>query len=746
MKMIMLDLKRRVLGLVLCGLAAFARGGSVADGACRAVSAEEVRSALESLDVYVREGDTAFRLLSVAEAQAVVEDVFAKERPYRGKRIQARLKRLLSEGWAVMAYCEGPDFNDLRVGKYYLIHLVPDMTRPEVDADGCRRVAAPRQVLGVHNVEFVLEDPHVISGYIPSAKPVSEKVPFLGELRRFALVGEDQERPPVTRELIADVETVRLQSLTHLDASDQGEPVDFVRGNYLVTLHVRAALTGTNDFARFSFPVVYDSRDHLSVTRDWRWLYYRGITLSVGFAKDKNGEERIVRIDPVLPYPPYEKKGIRLCEESRELAEDSFAPVVAQEGAVKKSLFVKYGDHTLVRFGAAENLIEGPLGACPDFNATSFIRVWTDGAQANPDYWRNAWFSWDTAGFDRMGLRWPASRVDLAPALERMPAAATLPFSLRGLRYPAVSIRPPATMKDVADFFTAASRPLDAARRSFTFTADASCATRAARPYAAKDVDAFTAFREVCDRNGCAYEVSGTNVTIRAEFAEADCRPPDVAALHAELTSLGFASVKGATYVKGYFRPGVGVEKRDDMDEEAESLNKRIEDEHMPSCRADVGTDGVTWEKPSAADTNRMMVVALGCTWWEAPREECYEESVRLPREAAKLIFALEEGWAVDTYKALVFALQIHEIGLQTEARRIFEQLWDHPRTARQALQRLRETLARVGTDWTTEEAWRRAKGREIEEVWHREAWGHREPEPQAVDDDDEEEEDDDEE
>ena len=98
MKMIMLDLKRRVLGLVLCGLAAFARGGSVADGACRTVSAEEVRSALESLDVYVREDDTAFRLLSVAEAQAVVEDVFSKERPYRAKRIQARLKRLLAEG------------------------------------------------------------------------------------------------------------------------------------------------------------------------------------------------------------------------------------------------------------------------------------------------------------------------------------------------------------------------------------------------------------------------------------------------------------------------------------------------------------------------------------------------------------------------------------------------------------------------------------------------------------------------
>ena len=688
MKMVMLDLKRRVLGLVLCGLAAFVRGGSVADGACRSVSAEEVRSALESLDVYLREGDTAFRLLSVAEAQAVVEDVFAKERPYRAKRIQARLKRLLSEGWAVMAYCEGPDCRDLRVGKYYLIHLVPDMTRPEVDADGCRRVAAPRQVLGVHNVEFDLEDPHVISGYIPSAKPVSEKVPFLGVPRRFALVGEDQERPPVTRELIADVETVRLQSLTHLDASDQGEPVDFVRGNYLVTLHVRAALTGTNDFARFSFPVVYDSRDHLSVTRDWRWLYYRGMTLSVGFAKDKNGEERIVRIDPVLPYPPYEKKGIRLYEESRELAEDSFAPVVAQEGTVKKSLFVKYGDHTLVRFGAAENLIEGPLGACPDFNATSFIRVWTDGAQANPDYWRNAWFSWDTAGFDRMGLRWPASRVDLAPASERMPAAATLPFVLRGLRYPVVSFRPPATMKDVADFFTVATKPMDAARRSFTFTADASCANRAARPYAAKDVDAFTAFREVCDRNGCAFEVSGTNVTIRAEFAEADCRPPDVAALHAELTSLGFASVKGAGNEFARFGLNAGVEQPDEKE------------------------DG----------------------------------PVRLPRAVAKLVFALEEGWEVDAYKALVFALQIHEIGLQAEARRIFELLWDHPRTARQALQRLREMLARVGTDWTTEEAWRQAKGREIEEVWHREAWGLREPEPPAVDDDEEEEEDDDEE
>lgn len=641
MKMDMLDLKRLVLVLCLCGLAVFARGGSVADGECPVVSAEEVRSALEGLDVYVRKDVTAFRLLPVAEAQAVVEDVFAKERMYRAKRIQVRLKRLLSEGQAVMAYCEEPSCRKPCVGKYFLIHLVPDMTRPEVDTDGWRRIAAPRQVLGVHTVEFELEDPRVIRGYTPSAKPVSEKVPFLGAPRQFALVGEDQERPPVTRELIADVETVRLQSMTHLDASDQESYEYYVCGNYLVTLHVRAALMGTNDFARFSFPVVYDSRDHLSVTRDWRWLYYRGMTLSVGFAQCEDGEERIVRIDPVLPYPPYEKKGIRLYEENKELAEDSFAPVVAQEGTAKKSLFVKYGDHTLVRFGAAENLIEGPLGACPDFNATSFIRVWTDGAQANPDYWRNAWFGWDTAGFDRMDLRWPASRVDLAPALKRMPAAATLPFSLRGLRYPAVSFRPPATMKDVADFFTAASRPLDAARRSFTFTADASCANRLVRPYAAKDVDAFTAFREVCDRNGCAFEVSGTNVTIRAEFAAADCRPPDVAALHAELTSLGFASVKGAGNEFARFGLNAGVEQPDEKE------------------------DG----------------------------------PVRLPRAVAKLVFALEEGWEVDTYKALVFALQIHEIGLQTEARRIFELLWDHPRTARQALQRLRETLTVVDKD-----------------------------------------------
>ena len=78
-------------------------------------------------------------------------------------------------------------------------------------------------------------------------------------------------------------------------------------------------------------------------------------------------------------------------EADRELY--GWAMVSDNDESPIREVAVNYGDHTIVRYSAPSNLLSGVYGDIPDFSAQVDITVWTDGAEARPDYWRDAWFA-----------------------------------------------------------------------------------------------------------------------------------------------------------------------------------------------------------------------------------------------------------------------------------------------------------------------------------------------------------------
>ena len=714
-----------VVALSLSLRAAAAEWPAFTDGESALIAPEEVKSALRAYDSWLT--NEVYRLSTDAAVRAI-DEVFAKDDDYSPETRRRRLKRLLSDGMGVMyAYDTVSNGRGGKVEMYHnllLLHLMPEAALPS------REVYSPDICYDRAFWQYgKLED---LSVYASSVRTLFR--PLLGAVRRFEAAESRAES--VAREVVADVETVRLLSLTHLDASafpgigdeDRYDVVDVdengeetcrtppeSRANYLVTLRVRQGETG---FKRFSFPVVFGPQP---LTREGAWLFYRGITLAVGFASS-NGVERVARIDPVLPYPPYTKEGIRVYD--REGASDmedmgeAFAGVASGDSRLdqERALCLNYGDHTFVQFTSGTNAVEGMCGSYPELGSSVRIEVWTDGPGSDPDYWRDAWFS-----YNRDDESWESSSVRVKPALECFEDFdyGAFRFSWRGIRFPSVSFRPPATVKDFADYLTLATKPMGAGRRLYRVTADASCAGRAIRAYEAKDVEAFALLEKVCFLNGCSFDVKGTNVTIKAELSDAELVPPDLDELLGELTAAGMASVKGADYAAGWFNSAV----KGDYDDEREVL---------PSNGYYYGADwpgrvGNTWTLPVEGNTNLVRFLAYDCVWWEVARGEdvtatrfnvnCFipadNGTVRLRREIAKLTFALEENPdAVKPARALAFALQLHSAGLRNEAARITELLWRRPKNACEALKEFRAQVADTRGKYPTVEAWRKGSAR----------------------------------
>jgi len=365
-----------------------------ADGESGQIASEEVKSALRAYDSWLT--NEVYRLSTDAAVRAI-DEVFAKDDDYSPETRRRRLKRLLSDGLGVMyAYDTVSNGRGGKVEMYHnllLLHLMPEAALPS------REVYSPDICYDRAFWQYgKLED---LSVYASSVRTLFR--PLLGAVRRFEAAESRAES--VTREVVADVETVRLLSLTHLDASafpgigdeDRYDVIDVdengeetsrtppeSRANYLVTLRVRQGETG---FKRFSFPVVFGPQP---LTREGAWLFYRGITLAVGFASS-NGVERVARIDPVLPYPPYTKEGIRVYD--REGASDmedmgeAFAGVASGDSRLdqERALCLNYGDHTFVQFTSGTNAVEGMCGSYPELGSSVRIEVWTDGPGSDPD-------------------------------------------------------------------------------------------------------------------------------------------------------------------------------------------------------------------------------------------------------------------------------------------------------------------------------------------------------------------------
>lgn len=653
------------------------------------------------------------RRLSTEEAVRVVDEVFALDDDFKPEDVRRKMRRLLTDGFGVMTCttefsgrASGSDA-PVRTFRYRLVHLVPELSLPVRDEWG-KAPYRPELCVPVDKGGCTSDKLQNVVAWC-TTDPVAWHRDVMGSVRRFEAATSRVET--VSREVVADVETVRLVSLANLasgpDEDAEAEQVEecVPQATYLVTMRLRATLAGEAGFRRFSFPVVFGPQP---LTREGAWLFYRGITLAVGFASS-NGVERVARIDPVLPYPPYTKEGIRVYDhEGASEMEDTgeaFAGVASGDSRLdqERALCLNYGDHTFVQFTSGTNAVEGMCGSYPELGSSVRIEVWTDGAGSDPDYWRDAWFSYSGEHTD-----WARSPVRVKPALVWFNDYdyGAFRFSWRGMRFQSVSFHPPATMKDFADYLNVATKPMGAGRRLYRVTADASCAGRPLRAYAAKDVGAFELLEKACELNGCAFEVKGTDVTIKAELSDAEMSPPDPDALLGELTAAGMASVKGADYAAGWFVSAV----KGDYDEEEKVLPWNGYAADWP------GRSGKTWTMPVAGNTNLVRFLAYDCVWWEVARGDdektdrfCVSEDgpVRLKREIAKLIFALEEdAEPVKPVRALAFALQIHSVGHRAEAARILELLWRRPKAACEALKEFRAHVAQTRSNYPTAAAW----------------------------------------
>ena len=653
------------------------------------------------------------RRLSTEEAVRVVDEVFALDDDFKPEDVRRKMRRLLTDGLGVMTCTTEFSRRDsgsdapVRTFWYRLVHLVPELSLPSRDEWGTALYRCTER-LPVEGSSCPDDNRQDVSAW-RTTDPVAWHRDIMGSVRRFEAATSRVET--VSREVVADVETVRLVSLADLasgpDEDAEAEQVEecVPQATYLVTMRLRATLAGEAGFRRFSFPVVFGPQP---LTREGAWLFYRGITLAVGFASS-NGVERVARIDPVLPYPPYTKEGIRVYD--REGASDmedmgeAFAGVASGDSRLdqERALCLNYGDHTFVQFTSGTNAVEGMCGSYPELGSSVRIEVWTDGAGSDPDYWRDAWFSY--SGEHNSWMRSPV-RVKPALACFEDYDHGAFKFLWRGIRFPSVSFRPPATVKDFADYLTLATKPMGAGRRLYRVTADASCAGRPLRAYAAKDAGAFELLEKACELNGCEFDVKGTNVTIKAELSDTEMSPPDPDALLGELTAAGMASVKGADYADGWFVSAV----EGDYYEEENVL-------HWNGYGADwPGRSGKTWTMPVAGNTNLVRILAYDCVWWEVARGDdektdrfrvSEDGPVRLKREIAKLIFALEEGAEpIKPVRALAFALQIHSAGHRAEAARILELLWRRPKAACEALKEFRAHVAQTRSNYPTAAAW----------------------------------------
>ncbi|MBO6121850.1 MAG: hypothetical protein J6Q49_08330, partial [Kiritimatiellae bacterium] len=210
--------------------------------------------------------------------------------------------------------------------------------------------------------------------------------------------------------VVADVEIVDLASLANLAhvEPEHGLPGEedacfehSVCATYNVDMRVREVRRGKCPFRRFCFSAVHDAVN-ASATGDW--LFFRGMTLEVGLAR-VDGKLKINRFEPVFPYPPYSKDGIRIIRSGTDdvspfLADGCVAEDVREytnwrglkDGISGSLVALQYGDRELALFASTTNLIEGLYGIFPDYGPSVKITVYGDEG-SNFDYWRNAWFA-----------------------------------------------------------------------------------------------------------------------------------------------------------------------------------------------------------------------------------------------------------------------------------------------------------------------------------------------------------------
>ena len=357
------------------------------------------------------------RCLSVEEAKKTVDEVFAKASVYQKPGRIELVKRLIDDGMATLVRYEADrergdaESADKSIKRKTVYKLFKKWMETELPEDDCGGKARIHDRLGAGT------DGDAVAVYADGTTETSREWLYEGTIIDLLGAAESLELAagaPTNAEevvVVADVEIVDLASLANLAhvEPEHGLPGEedacfehSVCATYNVDMRVRAVRRGKCPFRRFCFSAVHDAVN-ASATGDW--LFFRGMTLEVGLAR-VDGKLKINRFEPVFPYPPYSKEGIRIFRKDSD-CESPFRTVTGlipadareytnwrglKDGISGSLVALQYGDRELALFASTTNLIEGLYGIFPDYGPSVKITVYGDG-ESNFDYWRNAWFA-----------------------------------------------------------------------------------------------------------------------------------------------------------------------------------------------------------------------------------------------------------------------------------------------------------------------------------------------------------------
>ena len=514
---------------------------------------------------------------------------------------------------------------------------------------------------------------------------------------------------------VADVESVFFDSVRNMNPAcvknvtpDSYASISPV-ATYRVELLVRRVEKGAFPYERLAF--VVDPSIHRSLYEVWP--FYRGMTLGVALCRT-DGALRVRRVWPVLPYPPF-SSSVRTsaypfdhrCAQFHDsrFSINARAVDLKPDGA-KASLAVQYGEHTLAKFIARFNGIEGMYGEFPDYSCGVEVEVWTASEGANPDYWRDAWF---TSPWDHPSEPTDADFVcTVQNAEEGLDDLALLKFRWMPCRVDD-RIRQVKTLGDFAEFLNAATVCVGCGQRHYTVSVGPSAAAREAKiPVLLPGDGVFGALEEVCEKTGCEFKVDGTNVVISAWLTESEIADDSLQGRLRILEKAGFASVAGAQYAE------VSFWRRDMRD----GAPRPIDDRPLSfSSFGDYGTTGNGWIR-TAAD-GKSEALAFDSSWWPSDGGFHNLEKARLSRDIAKVRAYLRDAaessddWRYSSWRvegadrfALAFALHVHQAGYAEEAQSLFDALKLRPDAASAAFTSLLAKVREAKKDYPDFKTW----------------------------------------
>lgn len=664
---------------------------------------------------YKIDAPTNIAVYASEDARWIVDEVFlpaCKGDDASKRQPLVRMKRLFAEGLAGVFSCEGiHDSEPITAYVVFRRDLDFSFEYRSGDDGACKAWRLSRYCQGWRVDVLKKTGECARYGFRLSFLTLEQADVILEAGPDLAVAYRPEPEADAEVEVIADVESVSLVGIRFgsewpekPECGEEDGDSEFSSrqtvGTYQVTALVRKTVKGELHAERLIFPVEKPAANQCNEDEHGRWGFFRGMTLKLGLRRTADGWS-VCAVRPALPYPPYSTENITLW--TKEFPPDGRFKCcnLSMDGKVQDGLLtIQYGDHTLVRFIARSVAARCFDGEFPDYGGSVVHSVYLYGAGSDTNYWADAWFTdGPTAEIDEDE---DVSEPRVRNATGGLCDEDLVRFCWWGRKLPSVSFRPPATLADVADFFTVAMKPCgcpDVDERTLAVTADPAVAQRSVRAFSATDIDAFDVFSRVVAAAGCRFTAEGTNVTIVADFDESDLSVPRVADLERQLAAEGFASVADAEYANVYYRVRDTVGSPVGYDSSC----------FLDDPEAMLLGDG--WVRP-AADGREAQVLAFESVWWGAEKgwrtTERQEDDVtfewskaRLRRDTLKMLDALKlwerEGVKPlsedDGLRALSLALHLHQRGETATAQEIVDLLYSRPKQAKDSLERLRELI-----------------------------------------------------